>query len=437
MRLKQIAVGCLVLFSLFLIWASSEPVPSAPGNAFLMGPAVSADTTLSPDILALQVEYSNFSVTISADTPAPNAQATPEEFFLTIWRETARTIYDPSELGDWSRWLRRFSGQLHSQKEALAAVDEMLQSVPDYYHHIIQKSSSTAVLPADDSTDANAAILLNNEVGYFKLDFSGSTQPAIDALTKLQNARALIIDVRNNPGGQVKNAVQLVSLFMESGNIATFNDRIPGDPAHPQYESLTYQANDNTVVEVHGDGHQIDIGRLPYMLNHRPVIILTSSQTASAAELFTAALQDNHIALVFGETTFGKGVGGLILETPNQTQLWLITFHFLTPSGKWLGAAVAGKQFGIEPDRKIAAPSNESDFGTANDNQLWEAWTTLVHALSIDCPPSIALHRFPPSITQYIRPAPTLPYFLTTYFAENKLLKQIRLSQKHTNKCRF
>ncbi len=86
----------------------------------------------------------------------------------------------------------------------------------------------------------------------------------------------------------------------------------------------------------------------PYLLNGRPLVILTNGNSASASELLAGALHDNGVAKLIGEKTFGKGIGQSYTENSGFTAI-TTTFRYYTPKGYWLGDA-HNHRIGIKPD---------------------------------------------------------------------------------------
>jgi carboxyl-terminal processing protease len=119
----------------------------------------------------------------------------------------------------------------------------------------------------------------------------------------------LILDLRDNGGGMVSQAVGMADMFLDKGElIVSHHGR--SSPPHPYYAS---------------DGnHGIDV----------PLIVLVNEDTASASEIVSGAIQDHDRGLIVGETTFGKGLVQSEFPLSNDTALWLTTARYYTPSGR-------------------------------------------------------------------------------------------------------
>lgn len=166
-----------------------------------------------------------------------------------------------------------------------------------------------------------------NDIGYIRIiQFSDHTteklQEAIQNLNKEIGQDKLIgyiLDVRNNPGGLLTEAVNVVDTFLSEGEIVSTRSRDPE-------ETLTFSAT------------------TPDMTKGKPVVVMINEGSASASEIVAGALQDHHRALIVGLKSFGKGSVQTIKAIPGFGGIRLTTARYYTPSGKSIQAK------GIEPD---------------------------------------------------------------------------------------
>ncbi len=165
--------------------------------------------------------------------------------------------------------------------------------------------------------------MLPEKIGYIKiLQFQEKTGKNVyNALRKLERkgARDLILDLRNNPGGLLSQAVSVSDLFLTKGTIVTIRGR---------------KKSDVTKFSAHTFGGE----------PKGNIIVLINGGTASAAEIVTGALQDNKRAIVMGQKSFGKGSVQTLLPLDNGGALKLTTAKYYTPSGRSIQAV------GITPD---------------------------------------------------------------------------------------
>jgi carboxyl-terminal processing protease len=150
---------------------------------------------------------------------------------------------------------------------------------------------------------------------------------------KEQPIKGLILDLRNNPGGLLDQAVKISDVFLDSGIIVSTKGRDP---------------EQDMVFEAHQGTERFNF----------PMIVLVNGGSASASEIVAGALQDHHRAIIVGTETFGKGSVQTIVPLPDGAGLRLTTARYYTPSGDSIQAT------GITPDMIVPfeEPSgNESD----------------------------------------------------------------------------
>jgi C-terminal processing protease CtpA/Prc len=167
--------------------------------------------------------------------------------------------------------------------------------------------------------------------------------------------------------------LQLASLFIKDGVLVSCRERI----GRSNHELSTYSLSPkglNIIVKNEASGKRTNklLERLEAIAAESELAILVNNESMSAAEMFTAALQDNKRAIVIGETTFGKGIAQAVLLMPNGTQMRLTNQRYFTPNGKWLGdGGNSSESYGIVPDH-IVKLEDKPDIvlGTPHDNQL-------------------------------------------------------------------
>ncbi|HEY5380630.1 MAG TPA: S41 family peptidase [Acidobacteriaceae bacterium] len=155
------------------------------------------------------------------------------------------------------------------------------------------------------------AFMIRPGIGYIHItQFIETTSHEVqEALTKFgPNVQGIVIDLRENPGGLLNEAVNTADKFLQKGQI---------------------------VVSQRGRAFPDQVYRAPQGSTLKyPIVILVNRDTASAAEIVSGALQDHDRALIVGETTFGKGLVQTVFPISENTGLALTTFHYYTPSGR-------------------------------------------------------------------------------------------------------
>ena len=187
---------------------------------------------------------------------------------------------------------------------------------------------------------------LDGEIAYIRVkQFQSGTHTelleAIGTLREEMGARieGVLLDLRNNPGGLVDEAVFVADEFLRGGVIYSTRHR------------------DKTIEEVRADRGGA--------LSREPVVVLVNEYSASAAELVAGALQDHQRATVVGTATFGKGSVQTILDLPDGAGLRLTTMRYYTPKGHAIQA------HGIKPDVVVeAAYVADKSFGVVRESDL-------------------------------------------------------------------
>ena len=161
-------------------------------------------------------------------------------------------------------------------------------------------------------------------VGYVKVNnFAESTadelKDKLDSLN-LSKLSGLILDLRDNPGGLLSQAIDIADLFVRKGlAIVSTNGRMPGS-------QRPYNAPSLEKIQL-------------------PLIVLINQRSASASEIVAGALQDHDRALIVGETSFGKGLVQSVYQMDNNTGMALTTARYYTPSGRLIQRDYQGSAF--------------------------------------------------------------------------------------------
>ncbi len=181
------------------------------------------------------------------------------------------------------------------------------------------------------------------KIGYVKITkFMDKTYSELrDVVKDLldKGVQALIIDLRDNPGGYLNQAIDTAGLFLNKGVIVSVRDYAG--------EEEVYKVSENEIVKVNKYGSRIVFRKDFTVPKNIDVVVLANRGSASGSEILIGALKDNKRAVVVGQKTFGKGSVQSGLTLSNGGILYLTTAHYITPSGK----DIHGR--GIEPDVKV------------------------------------------------------------------------------------
>ena len=188
------------------------------------------------------------------------------------------------------------------------------------------------------------ADLLKNNVGYLRLtsfnENSGEQiRKQIKEFEKNENINSYILDLRNNPGGLLSQAIRISDFFLDNGEIVSTKSR---------------KASENRKwFAKKGD-----------LIGGKTLVVLINYGSASASEIVAGALQDHKRAIILGENSFGKGSVQSIIPLKNKGAIRLTVAKYYLPSGKSIS------EVGVSPDIEINEDTNEFRIKTDTDNQL-------------------------------------------------------------------
>ena len=187
---------------------------------------------------------------------------------------------------------------------------------------------------------------VKENIGYLRLrSFNEkSGDELIDKIREISrnkpNVTGYILDLRNNPGGLLSQAIKISDAFLDSGEIVSTKGRDPKD------------------IKVYNSKKGDEI-------NGKPLIVLINKGSASASEIVAGALKDHKRAIVIGEKSFGKGSVQSIMPLSNGGGLRLTTAKYYLPSGETI------EEIGVQPDIKVEPQKDNFKINDPiNDNQL-------------------------------------------------------------------
>jgi carboxyl-terminal processing protease len=188
------------------------------------------------------------------------------------------------------------------------------------------------------------ADLLEKNIGYIRLtsfnENSGSQiKKEIEKFEKNINLKSYILDLRNNPGGLLSQAIKISDFFLENGEIVSTKSR---------------KASENRKwFAKKGD-----------LINGKTLLVLINYGSASASEIVAGALKDHKRAILLGESSYGKGSVQSIIPLNNDGAIRLTVAKYYLPSGKSIS------EVGVSPDIEISEDSDSFRIKTETDNQL-------------------------------------------------------------------
>ena len=186
--------------------------------------------------------------------------------------------------------------------------------------------------------------ILDEKTGYIRLtsfneNSSSQINDKIKEFNKNEKIENYILDLRNNPGGLLSQAIKISDFFLDNGEIVSTKSK-------RKYENRKWFAKKGDI------------------LNANTMIVLINYGSASASEIVAGALQDHKRAILVGESTYGKGSVQSIIPLKNDGAIRLTVSKYYLPSGKSIS------DVGVTPDIEISENTDEFKLNTNTDNQL-------------------------------------------------------------------
>ena len=186
--------------------------------------------------------------------------------------------------------------------------------------------------------------LLENNIGYIRLtsfndNSSDQIKKKIKKLKENVNLKAFILDLRNNPGGLLSQAIKISDFFLENGEIVSTKSR-------KKSENRKWFARKGDITE------------------GKTLVVLINYGSASASEIVAGALKDHKRAIILGENSYGKGSVQSIIPLKNKGAIRLTVAKYYLPSGKSIS------EVGVRPDIEVNEEGDDFRIKTDTDNQL-------------------------------------------------------------------
>ena len=186
--------------------------------------------------------------------------------------------------------------------------------------------------------------IIDEKTGYLRLtsfneNSSDQIKDKIKEFKRNKKVENYILDLRNNPGGLLSQAIEISDFFLDNGEIVSTKSK-------RKYENRKWFARKGDILK----------GGI--------IVVLINYGSASAAEIVAGALQDHKRAILIGENSYGKGLVQSIIPLKNNGAIRLTVSKYYLPSGKSIS------EVGVSPDIEIAESSDEFRINTETDNQL-------------------------------------------------------------------
>ena len=185
---------------------------------------------------------------------------------------------------------------------------------------------------------------VEDEIGYLRLtsfneNSSEQIKDKIKEMNQNDSLKAYILDLRNNPGGLLSQAIKITDFFLDDGEIVSTKGR-------KSYENRKWFAKNGDIT------------------NGKALIVLINYGSASASEIVAGALKDHKRATIIGENSYGKGSVQSIIPLKNNGAIRLTVSKYYLPSGDSIS------EIGVGPDIEIVEKSDDFRIDTDTDNQL-------------------------------------------------------------------
>ena len=186
--------------------------------------------------------------------------------------------------------------------------------------------------------------LLENSIGYIRLtsfndNSSQQIKKQIEKLKKNKNVKSFILDLRNNPGGLLSQAIKISDFFLENGEIVSTKSK-------KKSENRKWFAKKGDITQ------------------GKTLVVLINYGSASASEIVAGALKDHKRAIILGENSYGKGSVQSIIPLKNKGAIRLTIAKYYLPSGKSIS------KVGVRPDIEVSEEGDDFRIKTDTDNQL-------------------------------------------------------------------
>ena len=256
-----------------------------------------------------------------------------QEVNITVWISDSASSSDVQSLQSEIKSMSSVANVSYTDKEQAlenfkaSSSSDIAESLDD-----TKGTEFTTTLTVTDQTVKNVATELTNNVGYIQLKqiTQNSAQLVRQAIVDLdaRGAQSYVLDLRDNPGGYLTQAVDISSYFIKSGTIVR----------------ITTKSSDETTKNATGD-----------VLTDKPLVVLVNGNTSSSAEVIAASLKDNERATIVGTTTLGKGSVQVTHELTFGGALRYTAAYYKSP----LDHDIDG--LGINPDISIGRSDDDDN----------------------------------------------------------------------------
>lgn len=296
------------------------------------------------------------------------------ELYRAVWQLVNQTFFDTARLAHWDSLEHHYDSEIVDEESALRCIDAMLATLNDDFTWaervrkaapqpaasttVSESAAATTGAGATEEPEPVMAVLRPDGIGYIRiltLDHPGILDLIEAGAQKIAACKGVVLDLRNNVGGDVQTTAAACGSFLKDGLVTTMEMRHAGGGIErTQYALSDDEFFANEYVPGLAPTSKRYLRSAP-VLAGKPIVILINKRTMSAAELMTAAIVQNgtagQVLMVGSGATPGKGIGQtnyLFMEGKYRVRVTRV--RWLAPGGEWLGDCGQTECNPIEPD---------------------------------------------------------------------------------------
>lgn len=294
--------------------------------------------------LAIHAKFGFIAALALLSSYVPNLAAEEniyEQSFHKAWELVADNTAYTERLERWKDWEHKFDGKLKNKRDLEFALTKALNNFGDKYTYFRNEDETAQSHKAEQSSEAVHLSMSGPLLAHISIRNFTSTRTADElaaALKQSKQATGIILDLRNNHGGYVEQALACFELMVDQGRFVRMKGREDGSP----YEEIITVERDRIMREVNGSS--FTEGRRQNETANKQMIVLVDENTRSAAEMLAGALRDTDRGVLVGKRTFGKGVVQCSWSLEPSCSIKVTMAKYYLPSGEDINGT------GVTPD---------------------------------------------------------------------------------------
>ncbi len=289
----------------------------------------------------------------------PAVSLAGRELYYAIWQKVQERFFDQERLLtlNWAAQKHRFDEQIVDDESAISCANVMLAVLGEKYTRLLAPQEVVAKREGRVSETLYAYNkVMPGNIGYIGIasfDHSDIIEQVRERLEGVAHCDAFVVDVRGNGGGLLNETANVCELFIDEGDICYLESRKEVGVAE-RFIHFSHEYFEVYCEETGKEPEKDLCQRRPAMIAGKPMVVLIDGDTASSAELFSAALLENGRAdgriIAIGTKSGGKGIGQADFDILGKVTLKISFIRFFSPTNQWFGDAAQTVNNGIEPD---------------------------------------------------------------------------------------